>query len=287
MSGSTNLIGDLTRAFEIANVEMLAVALPDAEVVSASRAALVFFNARREELIGQPARQFRNGAAVGPQSPGRGGEDPRIEVAFAAARRHPRPGRSPPQTWHDGDRDIMLLIGQHRNATEADLAIQNEERAATRPALGRLCAVGLRLPHPATTNSPEIYDLLGFPRDDPDLNFNIFNERVHPDDRGQDARRADPASRLSAPTCFRPSIACGPSHGDYVWIEVGRRRHARSRRRQADQGRRPLPQRRPADDRLERLSSSERNLSRSQAAARLGSFSVKRTGTKSSSSPPR
>ena len=34
-----------------------------------------------------------------------------------------------------------------------------------------------------TYNSPEMYEILGFDEERPDLDFNTFNDLVHPDDR--------------------------------------------------------------------------------------------------------
>ena len=62
-------------------------------------------------------------------------------------------------------------------------AIQNERRLSLALRSGGYAAWDHDYRTGETYNSPEIYDLLGFDRGSQDLNFNSFNDLVHPDDQ--------------------------------------------------------------------------------------------------------
>ena len=68
------MIEDLVAAFELANVEMLVIAMPDAVVKECSTALLRKWNCQRGDIIGKPLLKFGSGILsarhLPPETPG-------------------------------------------------------------------------------------------------------------------------------------------------------------------------------------------------------------------------
>jgi hypothetical protein len=130
MSVSLGAVTEVAKAFEIANIEMIAVSLPDAAILEATGAILRKWNCRREDVVGRQLAKFGTGAVsaryideAGPDGPTQ-----RVEVKYAPPLGNSRTTSFTPQTWNDGGRQCMILIGQHASKEQADEAMQNERR---------------------------------------------------------------------------------------------------------------------------------------------------------------
>lgn len=62
MIASTGIVAEMTKAFEIANVEMFAISLPDSRVIAATSAVMRKWNCTREELVGKQLAKTGTGA---------------------------------------------------------------------------------------------------------------------------------------------------------------------------------------------------------------------------------
>ena len=275
MIASTGIVAEMTKAFEIANVEMFAISLPDSRVIAATSAVMRKWNCTREELVGKQLAKTGTGALsarhVTEESPL--GNIQKVEVTYVPPLGTTRSIRFTPRNWIDGDQNVMLLIGQHASLEEADEAIQNERRLSLALRSGGYAAWDHDYRSNETNNSPEFYDLLGFDRGNQGLNFNSFNDLVHPDDQDKTlAGQIDTAPFGS--DMFQTRYRVRNSHGNYVWIES----IAGVTRSPVDgQPIKCVGLSRNIGDQmaaLEKMQASERILKRSQRAARLGSFTV-------------
>ncbi len=275
MAAATGVIAKLTQAFETANVEMLAFELPGARVVEATDAVLRKWNSSREEILGRQLVNFGTGplSARNIQVEGPDGPVQKVEVSYIPPLGTARNLRFSAQTWHEGNREYMVLIGQHASVEQAEDAVQNERRLSLALRSGGYAAWDHDYRSGQTYNSPEMYDLLGFERDSAELNFNSFNDLVHPDDRGKtlDGQiKTAPFGSDMFQTRYRVKV----KSGSYAWIES----IAGVIRNPADG--KPMKcvglSRNIGDQMvaLERMQASERILKRSQQAARLGSFTI-------------
>ena len=275
MVAATGIIAELTKAFETANVEMFAVELPEARIVGASSAILRKWNSTREEIIG---RQLVK-SGTGPLSARHVQEDTpegpvqRIEVTYVPPLGTARTIRFTPQTWNDGGRQCMVLIGQHASVEQAEDAVQNERRLSLALRSGGYAAWDHDYRSGQTYNSPEMFDLLGIERGSHELNFHTFNDLVHPDDRDNtlDGQIKDAPFGSDM---FQTRYRVRTKSGAYAWLEsiAGVIRNPIDGKPAKCVGlSRNIGDQMAA---LEKMQASERVLKRSQQAARLGSFTI-------------
>jgi signal transduction histidine kinase/CheY-like chemotaxis protein len=168
----------------------------------------------------------------------------------------------------------MVLIGKHGEQAQAEEAIQNEQRLHLALRSGGYAVWDYDYRTGETTNSPEMYDLLGMVRDAPGLDFTGFNSRIHPEDVSKTLDEKIRTAPFGA-DLFQTKYRVRAENGDYIWIESV-----------AGIIRDPVTGKpskvvglcRNINDQmvvLEKVRLSERNLKRSQAAAKLGSFLLK------------
>ncbi len=275
MTVAAGIVAEMTKAFETANVEMFAVSLPDARVVTATSAVMRKWNCTREELVGKQLVKFGTGALsarhVSEETPY--GTVQKVKVTYVPPLGAARQINFTPQTLKDGEQNVMLLIGQHASLQEAETAIQNERRLSLALRSGGYAAWDHDYRTNETYNSPELYDLLGFDRGTSTLTFNSFNELVHPDDRDRtldDQIKIAPFGQDMFQTRYRVKNA----YGNYIWLEsiAGVIRSPVDGKPVKCVGlSRNINEQMAA---LEKMQASERVLKRSQRAARLGSFTI-------------
>jgi signal transduction histidine kinase len=275
MTVAAGVVAEMAKAFETANVEMFAVSLPEARVITATSAVMRKWNCTREELVGKQLVKFGTGALsarhVTEETPY--GAVQKVEVTYVPPLGSTRQIRFTPQTLQDGGQDVMLLIGQHASLQEAETAIQNERRLSLALRSGGYAAWDHDYRTNETYNSPELFDLLGFERGTANLNFETFNSLVHPDDRDRtldDQIKIAPFGQDMFQTRYRVKNA----YGNYLWLEsiAGIIRSPVDGKPVKCVGLlRNINEQMAA---LEKMQASERVLKRSQRAARLGSFTV-------------
>ena len=275
MFATSGVVAELARAFDLANVEMFAIQLPEAHIAAATSAVMRKWNCTREELIGHQLVKFGTGPISArhvtedtPQGPVQ-----KIEVAYVPPLGTSRSILFTPQNWADGLQQFMLLIGQHASLEKAEEAIQNERRLSLALRSGGYAAWDHDYRTGVTYNSPEMYDLLGFERQSPELDFNSFNDFVHPDDRDKTLDGQIKSSPFGS-DMFQTRYRVKNKPGLYVWMEsiAGVIRNPNDGKPMKCVGlSRNIGDQMAA---LEKMQASERILKRSQRAARLGSFTI-------------
>ena len=275
MNSPANPILQLMNAFEIANIEALAVSLPDATITELTTAASRKWNCGKADILGRQlvkygagtisARYLNTGLAGSPQN---------VEVNYAPPLAVQRSSIFKQQRWNDGKQDFMILIGQHASEEQAGDAIRNEQRLNLALRSGGYAVWDFDYMTGETYNSPEMLEILGFGRDSNELTFNAFNNRVHPDDAEKTLAEKIKAAPFGT-ELFQTRYRVRQKNDEYVWLESVAcvvRDPATGRALKCVGLCRNVSDQMAT---LERMRNSERNLKRTQEAARLGSFSLR------------
>lgn len=275
MDNPANPVVQLMAAFELANIEALAVSLPDATITELTTAACRKWNCAKSDFVGRPLVQYGTGPIsaryLGEQQPG---AHQNVEVNYAPPLGVQRAAIFKQQQWNDGKQDFMILIGQHANEEHAQRAIDNEQRLHLAARSGGYAVWDHNYVTGESYSSPEMYEMLGFEQSDVDLHFQAFNSLIHPDDMEITLDRKIKAATFGT-ELFQTRYRVRMKNNQYVWIEsiacivrdpasgklvkcVGLCRNINDQMVS-----------------LERLKNSERRLKRTQEAASLGSFSLR------------
>ena len=275
MTSTANPVSQLMNAFELANIEALAVSLPEAAITEMTTAACRKWNCGKTDIVGRRLVKFGTGTISARYIPGGPtGTPPNVEVSYAPPLAVQRSTLFKQQKWNDGKQDFMILIGQHASEEQAGEAIRNEQRLNLALRSGGYAVWDYDYTSGETYNSPEMAELLGFARDTAEVSFKSFNERVHPEDKDKTLE----AKINEAPfgtELFQTRYRVRLKNNEYAWIES-----VACVVRDPSNGRpvKCVGLCRNVSDQmaaLDRMRSSERNLKRSQEAAQLGSFSLR------------
>jgi nitrogen-specific signal transduction histidine kinase/CheY-like chemotaxis protein len=262
-------------AFELANLEAMSIILPDATVRDVTTATLRKWNCARGDILGRQLLKFGTGMLSaryvgGDGQPG----SAQVEVSYSPPLAVQRSATFRQQRWKDGEREYMILIGQHASEEQANQAIQNEQRLNLALRSGGYAVWDYDYTTGDTYNSPEMYDILGLDRASTELDFHSFNARIHPEDADKTIESKINSARFGT-ELFHTRYRVRMMNNEYSWIEsiacvvrdpgtgkpvkcVGLCRNVNDQMAA-----------------LERLRNSERNLKRTQELARLGSFSLR------------
>jgi PAS domain S-box-containing protein len=266
------MLSDLVKAFELANTPLLVLSSPNASVVDVTTALLRKWNCHRDEIVGRPMMKFGAGA-LSARYHGEGA-DQRVEVAYAPplGSHIIMPFRT--QNFADGIKHFVLLIDSRDSAEQVEETLGNEKRLNIAVRSGGYALWDHDFLTGSTFNSPEMRDIFGYGETASELDFQRFSDIVHPEDRDNTLDRMIsklPFGRDIVQTRYRVKA----KGGKYVWIES-----VASVIRDPATGHitKCIGLCRNIDDQmvgLDRLKTSERTLKRTQAAAELGSFSVR------------
>ena len=162
MTKTANPVSQLMNAFELANIEALAVLLPAATVTELTTAAIRKWNCARSDIVGRQLVKYGTGTISARYLAAKPGETfPDVEVTYAPPLAVQKASSFKQQQWSDGTRDFMILIGQHANEEQANQAIKNEQRLNLALRSGSYAVWDHDFITGETYNSPEMYDILG------------------------------------------------------------------------------------------------------------------------------
>ena len=275
MNTPANLVSQLMNAFELANIEALAVLLPEATITELTTAATRKWNCARSDIVGRQMVKYGNGTISARYiSDSSGGATPNVEVSYAPPLAVQRSSFFKQQQWSDGTQNFMILIGQHASEEQANEAIRNEQRLNLALRSGGYAVWDYDYVTGETYSSPELYEVLGFDQGSINLDYNAFNERVHPDDLDKTLDKKIAAATFGT-ELFQTRYRVRMQNNEYVWIDSVAcvvRDPANGRALKCVGLCRNVNDQMAA---LERMRNSERNLKRTQEVARLGSFSLR------------
>jgi PAS domain S-box-containing protein len=272
----TGMIENLVKAFESANVEALIVSLPEAVITHATTAMAQSWNCHLQDLVGKPLLKAGAGVLSARYIDTPDAEQGQIiEVSYAQLLGSVLKRTFRALKWQDGPQQYFLLVGGKASDNEAaSKAQQNEKRLTLALRSGGYALWDYDYETGETFNAPEMYEIFGHKVGAQDLDFNSFNELIHPEDRDKTLSEKIRKAPFGADV-FQTRYRVKTSSGKYVWIES----LAGVIRNPGDgEPRKAIGLCRNIDEQmvaLERLKVSERNFKRTQAAARLGSFSLR------------
>ena len=270
------MIEALVTAFELANIEMIVVSMPEAIVKDASSAILRKWSCQRVDVIGKPLMKFGTGSlsarfvteSLDPS------EQQSIEVTYTPPLGIMIKSVFRTQPWNQDGLRNMVLVGQHASLEQAETAMSNEKRLNLALRSGGYALWDFNYETGETFNSPEMYEILGQKVGQSDLNFNTFNELIHPDDQD---KTLDGKIRTApfGTEIFQTRYRVKTQSGGYIWIES-----AAGVIRDSATGKpvKAVGLCRNINDQmstLERLKTSELALKRTQAVSHLGSFKLR------------
>jgi signal transduction histidine kinase len=263
-------------ALNIANTEALVVSMPDATVVDVSVATLKRWNASKSDVVGKVLMKFGTGAISARQMnvTFNTTERPEVEVCYTPPLGKAVTGKFKAQSIPLEGKIVSVLIGQHASQDQAAAIIDNERRLSLALRSGGYALWDHNFETGESYNSPEMIEVFGLTAGNTKLDYHSFNSLVHPDD--QDKLLDLKIKKAPFGTdVFQTRYRVKTTAGKYEWIEAiaGVERHPVTGKAMKSVG-----LCRNVDAQMlsmERLKASERNLKRTQAAAKLGSFSLR------------
>jgi signal transduction histidine kinase/CheY-like chemotaxis protein len=271
------MIQDVIEVMNVANVEALLLDMPSAKVRGITDALLRHWQARKEEVVGQSLLKFGTGtisarfaAKIEPEDSG----SQRLEVRFSPALGNAISGTFLKHTIKLDGTEHVMLVGQSMSAEQAELVSENERRLSLALKSGSYALWDHSFETGETYNSPEMFEVFGQKIGGSALTFHSFNSLIHPEDA--DKTIDEKIKRAPFGTdIFQTRYRVKTVSGKYVWIESIA---ALSRNPSTGKPVKCVGLCRNIDAQmvaLERLRSSEHNLKRTQAAAQIGSFSLR------------
>ena len=261
----------LLNALEIANIEVLHIAMPEAAIKDVSTALLRKWNCQKSDIIGKPLMKFGTGLISARHIPSTSGAQ-EIEISYTPPLGSHVKSIFRTQTWNETGESTILLIGQHASLEQAVTTENNEKRLQLALRSGGYALWDYNYETGETYNSPEMSEAFG--NINGELNFTNFNNLIHPEDA--DKTISNKISMAPFGTdLFQTRYRVRTKAGNYAWIES-----AAGLIRDPATGKpsKVVGLCRNIDDQmitLERLKNSELMLKRTQAVSHLGSFKLR------------
>jgi PAS domain S-box-containing protein len=270
------MIEALVTAFELANIEMLVVSMPEAVIMDVSTAILRKWNCQRDDVVGKSLMKFGAGSISARFVPDVIGQQNQqsIEITYAPPLGTHIKSIFRTQPWNEDGTRNMVLVGQHASLEQAESAISNEKRLNLALRSGGYALWDYSYETGETFNSPEMTELFGDRIEEKKLDFNNFNKLIHPEDLDKTLEEKIRNSPFGT-EIFQTRYRVRTKNGGYIWIET-----AAGLIRDPATGKpvKCVGLCRNVTDQmttLERLKSSELALKRTQAVSHLGSFRLR------------
>ncbi len=266
------MISEFVKAFELANSEMVVLSVPNAVIVEITSAVLRKWNCLKDDMVGKSLKKY--GAGLLSARYHGEGADLKIEISYTPPLGNPINSIFRTQKISDGHHEFLLCVAERSSSEEIERTINNEKRLNMAMRSGGYALWDHDFETGVTYNSPEMEDTFGYGQSDRKLDFNSFNDLVHPEDRAHTL--GEKISKLPfGQEIVQTRYRVRSKVGKYIWIES-----VAYIVRDPMTG---LPSKcvglcRNIDDQmigLDRLKTSERTLKRTQAAAQLGSFTLR------------
>jgi signal transduction histidine kinase/CheY-like chemotaxis protein len=270
------MLHNIITALDTANTEALLVSMPNAIVEDATTATLKRWGMTKADIVGKALMKFGTGSLSARQLKSTAPEDtmPEIEVSYAPPLGKAVLGRFKAQPLQHNGKSYSLFIGQHASLDQAIAIEENERRLSLALRSGGYALWDHNFETGESYNSPEMLEVFGQKVGSVKLDFHSFNNLIHPDDLDKSLDRKIKNAPFGSDV-FQTRYRVKTTAGKYEWIEsiAGVLRHPVNGKALKSVG-----LCRNVDAQmvsLERLKASERNLKRTQAAAKLGSFSLR------------
>jgi signal transduction histidine kinase/CheY-like chemotaxis protein len=272
------MLSELVKAFELSNTELLVLSVPNMSIVDISSSLQRKWGVEGDDIIGKPLMKFGTGLISARHS--KSGDETALDVSYAPPLGVQIVSQFQSMDWNDGQSTFKLLIGSHPAPKIQALSTAHVDTRLSTVMRSAGYAVWEHdfVTH-ETLNSAEMGELLSYAPDDNYISFAALSHLLHPDDKSNALDKLI-ASAPASQDMFQTRVRYKTKPGAYAWIET-----VASLTRDAGK-QTPLKLIglcRNIDDQmtaLDRLKNSERTLKRTQAATKIGSFSLRvETGT--------
>ncbi len=270
------MLEHVINALNIANTEALMLSMPDAKVVDVTGATLRRWGATKKDLIGKPLLKFGTGSLSARNIEADESDKPlqEVEVCFAPPLGKAISSRFKSQIMDIEGEKFCVFIGQHASLDQAQQIQESERRLSLALRSGGYALWDHDFETGVSYNSPEMLEVFGQTVGGSRLDYHSFNALIHPEDQDKTIDEQIKTARFGTEV-FQTRYRVKTTAGKYEWIEsiagiirnpaTGKPTKSVGLCRNID----------PQMIAMERLKASERNLKRTQTAAKLGSFSLR------------
>ncbi len=269
------MIIDIFKALETANVEALLLVMPESKVANVTSACLNRWNTRKEDILGTALMKFGAGVlSARSLNVGKPDDEQQIEVVYTPALAAVVRGIFSVQKLQVDGQTYLLFLSRQVNAAQVEGLNESERRLNLALRSGGYAMWQHDFFAGKTYNSPEMFELFEVKDQVDGLDFYSMHERIHPEDADKTLDSMIRKSKAGTDV-FQTRYRIKMPAGKYAWIESAA---CVVRNPGTGQPVKCVGLCRNIDSQmvsLERLRSSERNFKRTQAAARLGSFSLR------------
>jgi PAS domain S-box-containing protein len=270
------MLHHIINALNVANTEAFVVSMPDGIVRDITDPTLKSWGVSKADIIGKALMKFGTGALSARQiQPSSGAhQPPEIEVCYAPPLGKAITGKFKAQSMQLDGQSVSVFIGQHASQDQATALLDNERRLSLALRSGGYALWDHNFETGESYNSPEMQDVFGLSVGNAKLDYYSFNALVHPDDQDKIIDHKIKNAPFGTDV-FQTRCRVKTTAGKYEWIETiaGVERDPVTGKAMKSVGLcRNVDAQMVA---MERLKASERNLKRTQSAAKLGSFSLR------------
>jgi PAS domain S-box-containing protein len=276
MTSTGGTVSEIVKTLDMASVEMLIISLPDSRIVDITSSLANVWNCSKYEAVGQQLSQsaqspfFARYVNTSLTDIG-GNADLRIEVVTTNASGKKIARTFKPRHYKDGTAEYLMLIGSSTATTEAAYDDEQESRLRLALEAGGYSTWEAEFENHTATFSTELFESLGMSPDNLTISNAKWTTLVHPEDIPKTldnmvARAEDDIKFIQ--TAYRVK------HGDghYVWVEMIARIIKDPITKTISK---LLGLCRDISEEMHRrhqIETSEQNLARSQALAKMGSW---------------
>jgi PAS domain S-box-containing protein len=269
------MLDQIISALNIANTEALIVAMPEAKVIEVTDLLLERWGASRKELVEKPLLKFGTGTLSARETQSATPTAAaKVDICYAPPLAQSITSSFTAQKIELLGQAYYMFLASHLSSQQVEEIEQTDRRLSLALKSGGYALWDHNYETGETYNSPEMIEFFGKRVGDMPLDFRSFNLLVHPDDSD---KTLDEKVRVApfGQDVFKTRYRVKTTAGKYEWMEnvAGVIRDPRTGNPVKAVGLcRNIDQQMVS---LERMRNSERNLKRTQAVAKLGSFSLR------------
>ena len=276
MSFTNGTIGEIIKVLDMAGVEMLAISLPDSRIVDVTKSLAEYWQCSKYEVIGQQLSQSKESPYyahyVNKEISGVDGQAQMlVEIVKASGPNGKVTHQFKPQHHKDGKAEYLLLIGKQSHKAQADKQSDEYQRLQLAVEAGGYVSWEISFKDYSLNFAPEIYDMIGWNSHEKTLTLPKWNTLIHPQDTNKTleaiAANADDSEKF-----LKTQYRVKHISGSYIWIEIIARLIKDPITRELT---RMIGLCREITEEMRKrhqIETSEQNLSRSQALAKMGSW---------------
>jgi len=276
MSFPNGMIGEIIKVLDMAGVEMLAISLPDSRIVDVTSSLAKTWNCSKYEVIGQQLSQSEENPFYAHYintdlSDLDGKAELCVEIIKKTKGGEVSTRRFKPKHHKDNNAEYLLLIG--KDTVKTELAEQDENLARLKLAVeaGGYKNIQSDVLANKIKLDSEILDLLGLSNETNELSITKWMALVHPDDADH-TLIAEAGSSQIHEKLLQTSYRIKHKKGHYIWVELIARALKDPITHEVVK---VIGLCRDISEEMyqrQQIETSEQNLARSQALAKIGSW---------------